>query len=723
MLSSALLSSTVHSTLRLPPPSPQARNIGPDGCLGAKASVAAGWDRRTGVMAAGTNRKRPWEARSDDEEQRSYGHAQPVANVAAYQGPRYTQSPAASVRPETFPSHLPSVDERPGDGAAAHHGSRSASIDEAASKRPKLRSELSHGTIQQATPPWIPNADGRRYSHVEDPNALARQGHGAPHVPGLTSIVRPSQETPRESSSTSNNAVSASCEGCGSLRPIVNDIVSKVFLLDAELRHGLARGVAVPPMLRSLDIDRAGIPNALQWVSKALHIDVECARQITWGTTHQRPYSSDVHGSQLRGSPPELEDMKRKIETLERERDEARRGRSRFYEDHAQTPNSESRSTFVSDGERRMSMFSDSGLPSQSPHVPTIATSNVPPHSPGQASTSTRMLPTPSSLNFPSTVSTSLPSISPSTQATPSAHAAHFQDLQHQVSTKTLALQTLQREHDSRLRALLRSRDRCIALEKKFQVSDAEINRLTEERISLQAQVDGLECQVEDLVNARDEARRESVANNVQYMSIVSRASQLEQQGAADKRRLRVEKEELNRRVAQLEREQTISQEVAPLEMPATSNVIPVQSRGPALSPPHAGEPTPTVTSPIDSVMSPGLARTPHTGPPTSSDSNDVLHSNSLDDLRAEINRLRRSCASMESTLLDLRQDGARIDSLLHKLSGVSREIHSKADSASAAVRLEAGIASSVEEDPAEDDARARSWGSDVAVGTTNRLI
>jgi predicted nuclease with TOPRIM domain len=127
--------------------------------------------------------------------------------------------------------------------------------------------------------------------------------------------------------------------------------------------------------------------------------------------------------------------------------------------------------------------------------------------------------------------------------ASQSAQAAHLQDLQHQISTKTLALQTLQREHDNLLAAFSRQQTRCATLDKKSQVSDNEINSLTEEKIRLQAQVEALEAQVEDLVKSRDEAHKQSVANGAQYMQIMSHSSRLQAQGAADLKRWKTEKE------------------------------------------------------------------------------------------------------------------------------------------------------------------------------------
>lgn len=172
--------------------------------------------------------------------------------------------------------------------------------------------------------------------------------------------------------------------------------------------------------------------------------------------------------------------------------------------------------------------------------------------SPSNAPHSALMLPSPTSLNLP--VPPGQPSISsPNSYPQSAAHAAHLQDLQHQVSVKTLALQTLQREYDSLLQKLERMRTKCATLEKKFEVSDAEINSLTDERERLEKQVETLEKQLEDTQNARDEARSTSAEQASQYMKIMEMAGRLQAQAAEDRRKWETERETLLSRVADLQ--------------------------------------------------------------------------------------------------------------------------------------------------------------------------
>ncbi|USP82732.1 hypothetical protein yc1106_10006 [Curvularia clavata] len=178
----------------------------------------------------------------------------------------------------------------------------------------------------------------------------------------------------------------------------------------------------------------------------------------------------------------------------------------------------------------------------------------MPPQSPIQAPqlTHSTVLPSPSSLNFSS--SQSLPSMTPPiTSAHASAQNTLLQDLQHQVTVKTLEFRTLQREYEDLLQKLERQKTRCATLEKKFEVSDVEINSLTEEKEKLQTQVTTMEGQVEELQQSRDEARRQLIANGAQYMRIMEMANRLQSQGAEDKKKWEAEKSELEQRIRVLE--------------------------------------------------------------------------------------------------------------------------------------------------------------------------
>ena len=190
-------------------------------------------------------------------------------------------------------------------------------------------------------------------------------------------------------------------------------------------------------------------------------------------------------------------------------------------------------------------------------------------------------------------------------------------DLQHQISTKSLALQTLQREHDQLLAAFSRSQIRCSTLDKKSQVSDHEINTLTEEKLRLQQQVEALESQVEDLVIARDDAQRQATVNSAQWQQIMTMSSQLEVKGVDESKKYRAHREAWDRDRAGLQ------QRIQHLET----------GRSDLLN-----------TAEASSVSQ------------SSSNHDDVLTSANLDVLRKEIVRLRNSCAEMETALRNIRE-------------------------------------------------------------------
>ena len=141
-----------------------------------------------------------------------------------------------------------------------------------------------------------------------------------------------------------------------------------------------------------------------------------------------------------------------------------------------------------------------------------------------------------------------------SSSASQAAQASHLQDLQHQISTKTLALQTLQREHDQLLAAFSRSQIRCNTLDKKSQVSDHEINTLTEEKIRLQQQLESLEAHVDELVKSRDEVNKQSSADGAQWRQIMAMSSQLQVKSAEDAKRFKAERDSWEQERSSMER-------------------------------------------------------------------------------------------------------------------------------------------------------------------------
>ncbi|KAL2007943.1 hypothetical protein VTN00DRAFT_7925 [Thermoascus crustaceus] len=202
---------------------------------------------------------------------------------------------------------------------------------------------------------------------------------------------------------------------------------------------------------------------------------------------------------------------------------------------------------FTISGNRPNAPFSSLAYPQPVPQSPRgfMPSSGLPTclQSPLQGQVPSQMLPSPYSLSFQSTPGQQHQlAMSPGLNAP--AYASHVQDLQHQISTKSLAFQRLQREHDNLLAAYSCQQIRYLALDKKTKVSDDEIKTLTEEKTKLQSQVEALEAQVDELVKSKEEVRRQSAASGAQYMQIVAMSARLQAQSAEDLRRWKAEKEE-----------------------------------------------------------------------------------------------------------------------------------------------------------------------------------
>ena len=273
----------------------------------------------------------------------------------------------------------------------------------------------------------------------------------------------------------------------------------------------------------------------------------------------------------------------------------------------------------------------------QSPHPSSASSVFASAQSPMQSIPSSGLtLPSPPGAHFTRTGSSGSVQYSPT--ASSSAHHSHLQDLQHQISTKTLALQTLQREHDGLLAAFSRSQIRCTALDKKSQVSDHEINTLTEDKIRLQQQVESMENQVRELMKSRDEVHQQSTADGAQWRQIMAMSSQLQLKGADEARRFRdaretweEERQSLKRRIEELESGKEA--------LPETRTV--------------SGSTTPVAND-------------------------SILTSESVDALRAEIVRLRRKCTDLELMLQDLENEAGSIESAINAMESVKRNLTGK---------------------------------------------
>ncbi|MCJ1478511.1 hypothetical protein MMC13_007191 [Lambiella insularis] len=275
------------------------------------------------------------------------------------------------------------------------------------------------------------------------------------------------------------------------------------------------------------------------------------------------------------------------------------------------------------------------------------------PQSPIPGPPASRLVPSPSSINFSS--SQFPPPLSPSFSGSRSPHTAHLRDLQNQLSTKSLAHQILQGQHDKLLAAYSRSQTRCATLDRKSQVSDTEITNLIEDRIRLQAQIDALDVQVDVLQQSRDEAHKQSVANGAQYMQIIGKSSRLQAQGAADMKKWKTDRDDWQRdKEALLFKIETL--EIGGVKTEKTS----CSSDSASLSVERLSHSRPIVgTSKVEF------------------DSGVTVASTSVHALCDEVLSLRKRCHEMEVSLQNCRNDSIQLDEIVSKLGTISDRMRS----------------------------------------------
>ncbi|KAK5202189.1 hypothetical protein LTR16_000082 [Cryomyces antarcticus] len=346
------------------------------------------------------------------------------------------------------------------------------------------------------------------------------------------------------------------CRACIGLLPVVQQLVSEVSALDVDVQ--MAYVGRTDQTHRTPDNVRHGMQRALEWVLDVVRVDRANIRDATARlvpSSAHIPERSSSHAISKQLSAPSP-NMKRTCDFLEDDEQKARkRQRSgSLYELSTRPPTSS-----FTESDRARGQYRGGQMQPLSPHCAVSSPDSMfmPPLSPPMhAPRPTRMLPSPSSLNFqfapPTLPPISSPSTSMQTSVQTSAHTAHLQELQHQVTLKTLALQTLQNEYTTLLAKLDRQRTKSLALEKKFEVSDAEINNLTYQKEDLQNQVTALETQLEQIREDREQEWEQKTKEGGQYTRIMEMASRLQAKGAEDRKKWATEKEELKCKIREL---------------------------------------------------------------------------------------------------------------------------------------------------------------------------
>ncbi|OQO01018.1 hypothetical protein B0A48_13261 [Cryoendolithus antarcticus] len=122
--------------------------------------------------------------------------------------------------------------------------------------------------------------------------------------------------------------------------------------------------------------------------------------------------------------------------------------------------------------------------------------------------------------------------------STSSAASQHIADLQHQITLKSLSLQTLQGEYSSMLQKFQRERVKNQAIEKKASVAEQEINDLTTRNDDLADQVKSLETSLTESEKKRDSERADIGKEREQWGRMLDLGGRLQAKNAIDRQRL-----------------------------------------------------------------------------------------------------------------------------------------------------------------------------------------
>ncbi|MCJ1402477.1 hypothetical protein MMC11_005697 [Xylographa trunciseda] len=457
------------------------------------------------------------------------------------------------------------------------------------------------------------------------------------------------------------------CQTCTSLRGVVHEVVSAVDNLHGDLSvfwkdfvPGQHEVLTLESSKTTRPLPQCPLDQALEWVVERLNSSIRLLKEASVPRTTFPPNLLDtmIYGERKLGKSSVRENLRDKWE---------RGGRRELPMNKLFNQQSETDSPLKADtlralpsfeGERRKSIAGEYGS-GHLPYSPSSTAASTGPHlsflqSPTQAPVSNRPLPSPSSLNFSS--SQFLPPLSPLFMGPKSPHTAHLQELQHQLSTKSLAHQILQGEHDKLLAAYSRSQIRCATLDKKSQVSDNEINNLVEDRLRLQSQVNAIEIQVDELQHSKDEAQKQSVASGSQYMQIMGMSSRLQAQAAADLKIWKTDRDDW-----QNEKELLLAK-IASLELEA-----------------HGSRSSPAPMPSILTLRRQSLSGLTAEATETDVDLGDVLMSKSVEVLRAEIVKLRMGSREAENSLQAWRSDSFYLEEVMGKLNIIETRMRKRA--------------------------------------------
>ncbi|GAB7358298.1 hypothetical protein MBLNU230_g2372t1 [Neophaeotheca triangularis] len=414
--------------------------------------------------------------------------------------------------------------------------------------------------------------DSRRASHVSEAphgasnrdlnesksqEALSRRGSST--LPSFATLQHYATSRPNNAAPPSTRSLSSTqhpCSTCDQVLPLIKDVAAAAMYLHEAAQVFCARTASE----QAPECPTTSPTQTLQWVHDRLVAARADVRSAAPGHAMQPhtpgPPNRHLINSRSRGGSPLNLPFKRSTDY-----DEG------FARPTAKKPRNDSHSdTYV---RRRSSVLSQhtEAVQNQGPTTrglfqralsPPLPTDSAPGSAhPGHQS------PAPLSLAPPTVDSMGSPTASyraPSTihtTSTSSATSAHIAELQHQVTLKSLSLQSLQSEYSSMLQKLQREKIKSQAIEKKTTVADNEVNELTIKNEDLTEQVKDLETQLEETAKKRDAERTAAAKEKDQWSRMLEMSGRLHSKCVADKEKLAEERATLERRLLILQGEKS----------------------------------------------------------------------------------------------------------------------------------------------------------------------
>ncbi|KAI7084248.1 hypothetical protein KC356_g6911 [Hortaea werneckii] len=351
-----------------------------------------------------------------------------------------------------------------------------------------------------------------------------------------------------------------SCHSCNKLKPQLRELALAAAEVDENVQNVFNR-----PLIRTLDLHECNPERTIQWILDRLQRskkDLQEAFQRGLPGLGQR---IQAHISNDASRPVSPTNPLKRSSVWDRDQlPVPKRPRSGASPNQTMVPPH----SVGSHGDRSLDL-STRGAFSPAP-TDTAPPSAYPRQgSPYSSGRGPRGLPSPSSLAYAPSLApptaqlatSPIPSyeqpLSIHTASANSATSAHIADLQHQVTLKSLSLQTLQSEYASLLQKLQRERVKSQAIEKKTSVADSEVNELTGRNEELLEQVKTLEGRVEELERKREQERSDAAREKEQWGRMLEMGTRLQARHADDRQKLIDEREDLRSRIAALKGSQT----------------------------------------------------------------------------------------------------------------------------------------------------------------------